>query len=148
MRSARRNPPLALALNGLAVRSQQWMLTAAGIGASGPRGMMRAPGLAVLFGSVLRTWIARRRSGTGADHGGARSRAGARSALLSACLTILCAYPVAPGPAAAGAGDGGVRMPKTRPPRSYAVDRHGGLRVKLKSLQRSDFPVAMAFTRL
>jgi AcrR family transcriptional regulator len=57
MRSARRNPPLALALNGLAVRSQQWMLTAAGIGASGPVGMIRAQGLAALFGGVLRTWI-------------------------------------------------------------------------------------------
>jgi AcrR family transcriptional regulator len=56
-RSARRNPPLALALNSLAVRSQQWMLTAAGIGASGPRGMIRAQGLAALFGGVLRTWI-------------------------------------------------------------------------------------------
>ncbi len=57
MRSARRNPPLALALNGLAVRSQQWMLTAAGINASGPRGMMRAQGLALLFASVLRAWV-------------------------------------------------------------------------------------------
>jgi len=57
MRSARRNPPLALALNGLAVRSQQWMLTAAGIAASGPRGMIRAQGLAALFAGVLRTWI-------------------------------------------------------------------------------------------
>jgi len=57
MRSARRNPPLALALNGMAVRSQQWMLTAAGIAASGPRGMFRAQGLAALFGGVLRTWI-------------------------------------------------------------------------------------------
>jgi AcrR family transcriptional regulator len=57
LRSARRNPPLAVALNGLAVRSQQWMLTAAGIGASGPRGMVRAQGLAVLFASVLRTWV-------------------------------------------------------------------------------------------
>jgi len=57
LRSARRNPPLALALNGLAVRSQQWMLTAAGIGASGPLGMIRAQGLAALFGGVLRTWI-------------------------------------------------------------------------------------------
>ena len=56
LRSARRNPPLALALNGLAVRSQQWMLTAAGINASGPRGILRAQGLAVLFASVLRTW--------------------------------------------------------------------------------------------
>lgn len=57
LRSARRDPPLAVALNGLARRSQQWMLTAAGIGASGPRGMIRAQGLAVLFAPVLRTWI-------------------------------------------------------------------------------------------
>ena len=57
MRSAARNPGLAFALNGLAVRSQQWMLTAADIGASGPRGMLRAQGLALLFASVLRTWI-------------------------------------------------------------------------------------------
>jgi AcrR family transcriptional regulator len=56
-RSAMRNPPLALALNGLAVRSEQWMLTAADIGAAGPRGMVRAQGLAVLFASVLRTWV-------------------------------------------------------------------------------------------
>jgi AcrR family transcriptional regulator len=57
LRSAPRNPPLALALNGLAVRSQQWMLTAAGIGASGPAGMIRAQGLALLFTQVLRTWV-------------------------------------------------------------------------------------------
>ena len=56
LRSAGRNPPLALALNGLAVRSQQWMLAAAEIDASGPPGMVRAQGLAMLFGSVLRTW--------------------------------------------------------------------------------------------
>ena len=57
MRSASRNPGLAFALNGLAVRSQTWMLTAAGIDAAGPRGMMRAQGLALLFASVLRTWV-------------------------------------------------------------------------------------------
>jgi AcrR family transcriptional regulator len=57
VRSAARNPGLALALNSLGVRSQQWMLTAADIGASGPRGTLRAQGLAVLFASVLRTWI-------------------------------------------------------------------------------------------
>jgi AcrR family transcriptional regulator len=57
MRSAARNPALALALNGLAVRSQQWMLTAADIDAAGPRGMLRAQGLAVMFASVLRTWV-------------------------------------------------------------------------------------------
>ncbi|MCX7313689.1 MAG: TetR/AcrR family transcriptional regulator [Hyphomicrobiales bacterium] len=57
LRSARRDPPLALALNRMAVCSQQWMLTAAGIGASGPKGMVRAQGLALLFANVLRTWV-------------------------------------------------------------------------------------------
>jgi AcrR family transcriptional regulator len=57
MRSARRHPSLALALNGLAVRSQQWMLTAANVGAAGPRGMVRAQGLALLFAGVLRTFV-------------------------------------------------------------------------------------------
>jgi AcrR family transcriptional regulator len=57
LRSARRSPPLTLMLNKLAVRSQQWMLTAAGVDAAGPGGMMRAQGLAVLFASVLRAWV-------------------------------------------------------------------------------------------
>jgi AcrR family transcriptional regulator len=57
LRSARRNPGLAFALNGLAVRSQQWMLAAADISSAGPKGMLRAQGLAVLFASVLRTWL-------------------------------------------------------------------------------------------
>jgi AcrR family transcriptional regulator len=57
LRSARRNPTLALALNAMAVRSQQWMLTAAGVRASGPKGVLRAQGLAVLFANVLRTWV-------------------------------------------------------------------------------------------
>ena len=57
LRSAARNPGLAFALNGLAVRSQQWMLTAADIGAAGPRGTLRAQGLALLFAQVLRTWV-------------------------------------------------------------------------------------------
>ena len=57
MRSARRNPALAIALNTLAVRSQQWMLTAAGVGAAGPRGMVRAQGLALMFANVMRTWV-------------------------------------------------------------------------------------------
>jgi AcrR family transcriptional regulator len=57
LRSAGRNPPLALALNGLAVRSQQWMLAAAEIDAAGASGMVRAQGLALLFSSVLRTWV-------------------------------------------------------------------------------------------
>src|SRR5262249_12585117 len=57
IRSAARNPGLALALNAITVRSQQWMLTAANIRASGPIGQIRAQGLALLFANVLRTWI-------------------------------------------------------------------------------------------
>jgi len=57
MRSAACNPCLALALNQLAVRSQQWMLAAAGIPASGPRGMVRAQGLALMFARVLRIFV-------------------------------------------------------------------------------------------
>ena len=53
MRSARRNPGLALALNAMAVRSQKWMLEAAGIGAHGPRGALRAQGAALMFARVL-----------------------------------------------------------------------------------------------
>ena len=92
LRSARRNPPLALALNGLTLRSQQWMLTAAGIGASGPRGMIRAQGLAVLFASVLRTWI------DDDDPGQARTmaaldRALARGQRFVGFLDDLCAIP-------------------------------------------------------
>ncbi len=92
LRSARRDPPLALALNGLTVRSQQWMLTAAGIKASGPRGMMRAQGLALLFGSVLRTWV------RDDDEGLARTmaaldRALARGQRLSGFLDDLCYIP-------------------------------------------------------
>jgi AcrR family transcriptional regulator len=57
MRSAARNPALALALNALAVRSQQWMLAAAGINSAGLPGQIRAQGLALLFANVLRTWV-------------------------------------------------------------------------------------------
>jgi hypothetical protein len=57
MRSARRNPGLALALNAMAVRSQHWMLEAAGIGASGPRGALRAQGAALMFGRVVNVWV-------------------------------------------------------------------------------------------
>ncbi len=52
-----RNPGLAFALNPIAVRAQSWMLTAADIDASGPRGAIRAQGLAMLFAQVLRTWV-------------------------------------------------------------------------------------------
>jgi AcrR family transcriptional regulator len=92
LRSASRNPPLAVALNGLAVRSQQWMLSAAGINASGPRGMLRAQGLALLFGSVLRSWV------HDDDPGLARSmaaldRALARGQRFAGLLDDLCRVP-------------------------------------------------------
>jgi len=57
LRSARRNPGLAFALNAMAVRSQRWMLEAAGIGASGPRGALRAQGAALMFARVLAVWV-------------------------------------------------------------------------------------------
>jgi AcrR family transcriptional regulator len=57
MRSARRNPGLALALNAMTVRSQTWMLESAGIAAHGPRGALRAQGAALMFARVLRVWF-------------------------------------------------------------------------------------------
>ena len=57
MRAARRSPGLALALNAMAVRSQAWMLEAAGIGAHGPRGALRAQGAALMFARVLSVWV-------------------------------------------------------------------------------------------
>jgi AcrR family transcriptional regulator len=92
MRSARRNPPLALALNGLAVRSQQWMLAAAEINASGPRGIVRAQGLAVLFASVLRTWVRDDDAGL-ARTMAALDRALARGQRFAGYLDDLCYIP-------------------------------------------------------
>jgi AcrR family transcriptional regulator len=92
LRSGRRNPPLALALNGLAVRSQQWMLTAAEINASGPRGMVRAQGLALLFGSVLGTWVRDDDPGL-ARTMAALDRALARGQRFSGFLDDLCRIP-------------------------------------------------------
>ena len=57
MVSARRNPGLALALNAMSVRSQHWMLEAAGIKTSGPRGAVRAQGAALMFARVLSVWV-------------------------------------------------------------------------------------------
>ena len=57
MRSARRNPGLAFALNCMSVRSQSWMLEAAGISASGPRGALRAQGAALMVARVVGVWL-------------------------------------------------------------------------------------------
>jgi len=94
LRSARSDPPLALALNALAVRSQQWMLTAAGISAAGPKGMLRAQGLSCLYANVLRTWV------DDEDEGQARTLAAldrelARGQRFSGLLDELCRIPEA-----------------------------------------------------
>lgn len=57
LRSARRDPRLAAALLTRSVRSQRWMLAAAGIPSTGLEGDMRARGLAVLFGRLLEVWL-------------------------------------------------------------------------------------------
>lgn len=92
LRSARRTLPLALALNGLAVRSQQWMLTAAEINASGTRGMIRAQGLALMFSSVLGTWVRDDDPGL-ARTMAALDRALARGQRFSGFLDDLCHIP-------------------------------------------------------
>src|SRR5579885_265023 len=58
VRSARRDARFAWGMNKLAVRSHQWMLSAAGIGSSGLIGGMRAQASAVLFTRVMRVWLA------------------------------------------------------------------------------------------
>jgi AcrR family transcriptional regulator len=93
-RSVLVNPGLTLALNGLATRSMQWMLTGADISASGPKGMVRAQGLALLFASVLRTWL------NDDDPGQARTLAALDRALSSGqrwagLLDDLCRIPEA-----------------------------------------------------
>lgn len=57
LRSVRRNPGLAFAVNAMAVRSQHWMLEAAGISAAGPRGALRAQAAALLFARVVGVWL-------------------------------------------------------------------------------------------
>jgi AcrR family transcriptional regulator len=92
MRSARCNPGLALALNAFAVRSQHWMLEAAGIGASGPKGALRAQGAALMFARVLSVWV------NDEEEGFDRSMAALDRGLASAerwagFLDDLCAIP-------------------------------------------------------
>ena len=55
--AARRDPLLALELNRIVAVSMGWMLTGAGISATGPGGLFRAQGLAVVWARVLRTWF-------------------------------------------------------------------------------------------
>ena len=52
------DPPAALLLGGATLCSMGWMLEAAGIGADGIEGGMRVAGLAAVYASVYRTWLA------------------------------------------------------------------------------------------
>src|SRR5690606_20315976 len=90
-RSARCNPPLALALNGLAVRSQSWMLSAAGISTAGLKGAIRAQGMACLYADVLRVWIEDDDAGL-ARTMAALDRALARGAWWAGRLDDLCRF--------------------------------------------------------
>lgn len=55
--AARADPQLALRLNSAAVVSQRWMLTAAGLPASGARAGVIAQGLVVAFARVVDVWL-------------------------------------------------------------------------------------------
>ena len=57
MAAARKDPQLALTLNGEARMSQRWMLTAAGLPSSGFRAQMIAQGLVVAFSRVVEVWL-------------------------------------------------------------------------------------------
>jgi AcrR family transcriptional regulator len=94
MRSAARNPTVCLALNACALRSQKFMLQAAGIRVSGVQGFVRMQGMAALFGDVLRVWV------HDDDPGLARTMAVldghlARGQRWSGLLDDLCAVPAA-----------------------------------------------------
>lgn len=58
MRSARRDPALALTLNAAALRSQAWMLAAAGLTPKGWRGRLAVQSLVASFAKVLRVFLA------------------------------------------------------------------------------------------
>lgn len=56
-RAARRDPALALELNRIARVSQEWMLAAAGVRASGLAGRVMVQGAVIAFVRVLRTFV-------------------------------------------------------------------------------------------
>lgn len=55
--AASKDPAFALDLNSLEVRSQKWMLIAAGIDVSGVKATVVAQGLAIAFGRVVGVWL-------------------------------------------------------------------------------------------
>ncbi len=56
-KAASEDPGVALEFNRLAVRSQKWMLVAAGIELTGIKAGVVAQGLAVAFSRVVETWL-------------------------------------------------------------------------------------------
>ena len=56
-KAARHDPLLALELNRIVVGSMAWMLSAAGISATGGRGAFRAQGLALVWARAMRVWL-------------------------------------------------------------------------------------------
>ena len=110
LRSAARNPGLALALNGLAVRSQHWMLTAAGIDVLRPEGPMRAQGLAVLFARCCGPGSTTTIAGL-ARTMAALDRELARGQRCRGCSTIFAGFPSAP---ASSPSVRAARAPRTR----------------------------------
>ncbi len=56
-KAARKDPALALDFNALEVRSQKWMLIAAGIDVSGVKATVVAQGLSVAFARVIGVWL-------------------------------------------------------------------------------------------
>ncbi len=92
LRSSFRDPPLALAMNGLVGRSMSWMLTAAGISTAGPRGIVRAQGLALSYARVVSTWVEDDDPGL-AKTMSALDRELARGQQLSGMLDALLAIP-------------------------------------------------------
>ncbi|MEM9224658.1 MAG: helix-turn-helix domain-containing protein [Pseudomonadota bacterium] len=57
MAAAQRDPGIAMGLNAISMRSQSWMLAAAGLSASGWRGGLAVQGLVIAFAKVLRTFL-------------------------------------------------------------------------------------------
>ena len=55
--AAQQDPALALDFNALEVRSQKWMLIAAGIDVSGVKATVVAQGLSIAFARVLDVWL-------------------------------------------------------------------------------------------
>jgi len=57
LRSARRDPVLAVSLNRISVVSQNWMLSAAGIETGGWLGLAKVQGLVIAYGRVFQVWL-------------------------------------------------------------------------------------------